>query len=121
MRLAKIHRTPRFQQCTWMKPYIRMNTDLRKEATSDFEEDLYKLMNITVFGKTMENLSKRVDDKLVRASEEDKLRRLIASPAFARANMFDNKHLSSSISTARTTTRRTTRFTALLTRICWVR
>ncbi|MEW8333911.1 MAG: hypothetical protein AB2692_23475 [Candidatus Thiodiazotropha sp.] len=73
-----------------MEPYIRMNTELRKKATSDFEKDVYKLANNSVFGKTMENLRKRVDVKLVRANEEDKLRRLIASPAFARANIFDD-------------------------------
>ena len=47
-------------------------------------------MNNSVFGKTMENLRKRVDVKLVLSHEEDKLRRLIASPAFARANIFDD-------------------------------
>ena len=73
-----------------MEPYIRMNTDLRKQAASDFEKDLYKLMNNSVFGKTMENLRKRVNVKLVRSEEEDKLRRLIASPAFARQKIFDN-------------------------------
>ena len=67
-----------------------MNTELRKKATSDFEKDLYKLMNNSVFGKTMENLRKRADVKLVQSNEEDKLRRLIASPAFARANIFDD-------------------------------
>ena len=47
-------------------------------------------MNNSVFGKTMENLRKRVDVKLVRAHEEDKLRRLLASHSFARANIFDD-------------------------------
>ena len=90
MRLTKVHRALRFDQSPWMEPYIRMNTEIRKKATSDFEKDLYKLMNNSVFGKTMENLRKRVDVKLVRSNEEDKLRRLIASPAFARANIFDD-------------------------------
>jgi hypothetical protein len=90
MRLKKIHRALRFEQSPWMEPYIRMNTELRKKATTDFEKDLYKLMNNSVFGKTMENLRQRVDVNLVRASEENKLRRLIASPSFARANIFDN-------------------------------
>ena len=73
-----------------MEPYIQMNTELRKKAASGFEKDLYKLMNNSVFGKTMENLRRRVDVKLVRSNEEDKFRRLIASPAFARANIFDD-------------------------------
>ena len=67
-----------------------MNTGLRKKAASDFEKDIYKLMNNSVFGKTIENLRKWVDVKLVRLHEEDKLRRLIASPTFARANIFDD-------------------------------
>ena len=90
MRLKKVHRALRFDQSPWMEPYIRMNTELRKKATNAFEKDLYKLMNNSVFGKTMENLRRRVDVKLVRANEDDKFRRLIASPAFARANVFDD-------------------------------
>ena len=90
MKLKKVHRALRFEQSPWMEPYIKMNTELRKQATSGFEKDLYKLMNNSVFGKTMENLRKRVDVKLVRSHEEDKLRRLIARPAFARANIFDD-------------------------------
>ena len=90
MKLKKVHRALRFEQSPWMEPYIRMNTELRKQATNAFEKDLYKLMNNSVFGKTMENLRKRVDVKLVRSHEEDKLRRLIASPSFARANIFDD-------------------------------
>ena len=73
-----------------MEPYIRMNTELRKKATSDFEKTLYKLMKNSVFGKTMENLRKSVDVKLVRSHEEDKMRRLIADPSFPRATVFDD-------------------------------
>ena len=90
MHLTKVHRALRFDQSPWMEPYIWMNTELQKKAASDFEKDLYKLMNNSVLGKTMENLRKRVDVKLVRSHEEDKLRRLITSPAFARANIFDD-------------------------------
>ena len=67
-----------------------MNTELRKQATNDFEKDLYKLMNNSVFGKTMENLRKRVDIKIVRSHEDEKLRKLIAKPSFARHKIFDN-------------------------------
>ena len=69
-----------------------MNADLCKLATNYFEKDLYKLMNNSVFGKTMENLRKRVrvDVKFVRSGEDKRLRKLIASPSFARQNIFDN-------------------------------
>ena len=90
MKLTKVHRALSFQQSCWMEPYIRLNTELRTAADNDFEKDLFKLMNNSVYGKTMENLRNRVDVKLVRADESDKLRRLIASPRYARANIFDD-------------------------------
>ena len=90
MRLIKIHHALRFEQSPWMEPYIKMNTELRKKAASSFEKDLYTLMNNSVFGKTMENLRKQVDIKLVHSEEEEKLRHLIASPAFARVNIFNS-------------------------------
>ena len=90
MKLKKIHRVLRFDERPWMEPYIRMNTELRKKATSTFEKNLYKLMNNSVFGKTMENVRMRVDVKLIRSSEEDRLRKNIASPRYARSVIFDN-------------------------------
>ena len=56
MRLKKVHRVIEFDQEPWMAPYIRMNTEFRKQAKSDFETDFYKLMNNSVFGKTMETV-----------------------------------------------------------------
>ena len=90
MRLKKVHQVIEFDQEPWMEPYIRMNTEFRKQAKSDFETDFYKLMNNSVFGKTMENLRNRMDVKIVRAWETDKIRKLTSSLSYAKYTIFGN-------------------------------
>ena len=65
MKLAKIHRVLKFKQSDWMNKYIDFNTKKRMGATNDFEEDFFKLMINSVYGKTMENLRKRVNARFV--------------------------------------------------------
>ena len=88
MKLKKVHSVLAFNQKDWMKPYIRLNTELRKKATSDFEKNFFKLMNNSVFGKTMENLKNRTVVKLVRANEGEKLQKLTSHPLYARSAVF---------------------------------
>ena len=90
MRLKKVHRVLEFDQEPWMEPYIRMNTEFRKQAKSEFETNFYKLMNNSVFGKTMENLRNRVDVKIVRAWETNKIRKLVSDPSYDRFALFSN-------------------------------
>ena len=63
--LKKVHRVIEFEQKAWMEPYIRFNTEKRTLTNAAFEKDFYKLLNNSVFGKTMENVSQYKDVRLL--------------------------------------------------------
>ena len=92
LKITHIYRGIKFVESEWMKPYIDKNTNLRAKAKNNFEKDFYKLMNNSVFGKTMENIRNRVDVKLV--NTEEKLRKLVAKPNFRSRKIFSENLVS---------------------------
>ena len=88
--IKKVHRVIQFNQKAWLKPYIDMNTKIRKEAKNDFEKYLFKLMNNAVFGKTMENVRKYRDIKLV---TKNKRRNQLASESNYHTTKYFSKNL----------------------------
>ena len=84
LKLKRVHRVIEFNQKAWLKPYIDMNTELRKLAKGDFEKDLFKLMNNAVFGKTMENIRKHRDIKIV--TTDKKRNKLVSEPNYHTMN-----------------------------------
>ena len=84
LKLKIVHRIIEFNQKAWLKPYIDMNKELRKLANDDFEKDLFKLMNNAVFGKTMENIRKHRDIKLV--TTDKKGNNLVSEPNYHTIN-----------------------------------
>ena len=92
LKLKKIHRGIKFIESEWMKPYIEMNTNLRTQAKNNFEKDFFKLMNNSVFGKTMENIRNRVNVKLV--NTEEKFKKLSAKPNYKGCKIFNENLIS---------------------------
>ena len=92
MKLKKIHRGIKFIEVDFLKPYIDKNTNLRTQAKNNFEKDFFKLMNNSVFGKTMENIRNRVNVKLVNTGEQFK--KLTAKPNFDSRKIFNENLVS---------------------------
>ena len=86
LKLTHIHRGIKFKESPWLEKYISLNTKLRTEAKNEFEKDFFKLMNNSVFGKTMENIRNRVVINLV--NDKKQAEKLSAKPNFKHCNIF---------------------------------
>ena len=90
LKLSKVHSIIEFTQKDWLKLYIDINTELRRDAENDFKKDFFKLMNNSVFGKTMENVKNHRDIKLVTT---DKRRSILASEPNYHSTKYISKDL----------------------------
>ena len=90
MKLTKIHRVLKFKQSDWMKKYIHFNTEKRTNAANNFEKNFFKLMINSVYGKTTENLRKRINVRLVN-NEKDFLK-YTSRPTHITHKIFDKNY-----------------------------
>ena len=90
LKLTKVNRVIEFRQKAWLKPYIDMNTELRKPAKNDFEKDFFKLMNNSAYGKTMENVRNHRD---IRVVTTNKRRSILASEPNYHSTKYISKDL----------------------------
>ena len=87
MKLIKIHKILKFKQSDWLKKYIDFNTEKRKNAANILEKTFFKLMINSVYGKAMENLSKRINIILV--NNEKGYLKHVNKPTFISQKIFD--------------------------------
>ena len=86
LELTKIHSGVTFEESNWMEPYIMLNTNLRAQATNEFEKKFFKLMNNSVYGKTMEHVRNRVEIQLVMSKAVAK--KWTCKPNFSRFTIY---------------------------------
>ena len=69
----KVHTVYKFKQSPWLAKYIKYNTEQRSKAKTEFEKHFYKLMNNSFYGKTIENIRKRLNLDLIEKSDTHRI------------------------------------------------
>ena len=85
--LIKVHRILSFKQIDWLKEYVEFNTKKRQESIDDFDKNFFKLMINCVYGKSMENIRKRINVKLI--NDRKTYLRCVNKPNFISQKIFD--------------------------------
>ena len=87
MVVGKIHRVMKFKQSDWLKSFVMFNTAKRMNAANEFEKSFFKLIINSVYGKTMENVRKRVNVKLI--NNKKKYLKIVSRPSFVSQKILD--------------------------------
>ena len=88
-KLITVHKILEFKQSAWMKPYIEFNTERRKEATNEADKNLFKLLNNAVYGKTMENMRKRIKIRITKTQKD--FLKYASRPTYISHNIFGKR------------------------------
>ena len=91
MKVTKVHKILKFKQSDWLKNFVEFNTEKRKNAINNFEKNFFKLMINSVFGKTMENLRKRINVRLINNAKD--YVKCVSKPTFVSQKIFSKNLL----------------------------
>ena len=95
-KLIKLHRILSFKQSNWLKSYVDFNTKKRQESPDEFNKNLYKLLNNYIYGKSIENIRKRMHVKLI--NDKKVYQRWVNKPNFISQKIFDKNFVAGNCS-----------------------